>query len=78
MNARPDPAPLCSTVTIRNTKRTRGSVWVKRERSRSGFGISRLAGDDEHGSLIIPKATACAFWRFRKFEKTRVSTQITL
>jgi len=38
------PSGCSLMATIRNMRRTSGSVWVKRARSLSGFGISRLVG----------------------------------
>lgn len=39
------------TEIIRNMKRTSGSVWVEKVRSRSGFDISPLVG--EMGGLSL-------------------------
>ena len=46
------PSGRSLMATIRNMRRTSGSVWVKRERSLSGFGISRLVAN--HFLLPLP------------------------
>ena len=44
-------------ATIRNMKLTRGGVWVKKARSRSGFDISRLVGNETGSPSSRPDGT---------------------